>query len=382
MYLFYQSKDVRGNNAVRAIHFWIGSGCDSTVSGAAALRAAELDSQVCASLLLRESEGRESPRFIAYFRQDLIIERHHFDPPQVTLHRVTGLSIPILTELETVCWNNFSSNDVMLLDTQSRGIIFLWLGSSASPLHKRHAINILEGRKENNNNVRIVIVDDGYEQTLSNDDKRLFDEFLNPNERSVLPQPSHKIYQPSPIKLYKCSEQSGKYKVVELKSGPIFRCDLISTSVFLIDRGEICVWAWVGRDVDAREKLEAVRNARGFVKKKNYSTSVRVARASEGEEPPELKTLLRSWEPVKMRPLTLPPSFEPEYMNERPKMAAECQLVDDGSGKKILWRVSKSDGIIEINENGHMDGIFFAGCCYIMKYLYGSGRRERIIVSL
>lgn len=270
----------------------------------------------------------------------------------------------------------------MLLIIQSQGVIFVWIGSGSSALHRRHALRILEEQKDSNDNIKIVIVDDGYEQTLSSNDKNLFDKFLDPNERSVLPQPPRKIYQPSPIKLYKCSEQSGKYKVAELKSGPIFRNDLISNSVFLIDRGETGVWAWVGREVDAREKLEAVRNARGFVKKKNYSSSVPVARAIENEEPTELKTLIKSWEPAKIRPLTLPPSFEPEYMNERPKMSAECQLVDDGSGKKILWRVSMKDGIIEVNEMSHMNGIYFAGCCYIMKYIYGTGRREKIIVSL
>ncbi|XP_063979403.1 villin-like protein quail isoform X2 [Diachasmimorpha longicaudata] len=372
-------KDLKSNNTVRTIHFWIGSSCDSTISGAAALRAAELDSQISATILLRESEGRESARFLAYFRQELTIERIHFERPEVTLHRVTGLSMPILTELETPRWEDFSSSDVMLLDTQMRGIVFLWLGSGANSLHKRHALRLLEVRKENNN-ARVVIVDDGYEQTIRGDDKRLFDSILDPKERAVLPQPPRKIPHSSPIKLYKCCEQSGKYKVAELKSGPIFRSDLVSSAVFLIDRGERGVWAWVGREVDAREKLEAVRNARGFVKKKGYSSCVPVARALEGEEPSELKTLIRNWDPVKSRPLTLPPSFEPEYMTERPKMAAECQLVDDGNGRRILWRVSKKDGMKEVNEHGTLAGVYFAGLCYVMKYCYGSGRRERTII--
>lgn len=287
--------------------------------------------------------------------------------------------MPITTELEDISWENFSSGDVMLLDIQSKGIVFLWLGSGSNSLHKRHAIKILESRQENNN-ARVVIVDDGYEQTLQGEDKNLFDRILDPKKRSVLPQQSQKILQPSPIKLYKCSEQSGKYKVAELKSGPIFRTDLLSNSVFLIDRGETGVWAWVGREVDAREKLEAVRNARGFVKKKGYSPCVPVARAVEAEEPNELKYLLRSWETGKTRPLTLQTSFEPDYMTERPKVAAECQLVDDGSGRKVLWRVSKKDGMKEINENGEYKGIFYAATCYVMRYCYGSGRRERSIV--
>ncbi|KAK0180378.1 hypothetical protein PV327_006022 [Microctonus hyperodae] len=373
-------KEIKGNNAVKTIHFWIGSSCDSTMSGAAALRAAELDAQVGATILFRESEGRESSRFLAYFRQHLRIERMHLENPQMILQRVTGLAIPITIEMETISWEHFSSGDVMILDIQSQGVIFLWLGTNANPLHKRHAVRILEPRKENNN-VRIIIVDDGYEQTLKGEDKKLFDRILDPKARVVLPQSQRHSHTPSAIKLYKCCEQSGKYKVAELKSGPIFRSDLTSNSVFIIDRGEAGVWAWVGREVDAREKLEAVRNARGFVKKKGYSSCLRVARAIEDAEPLEMKSLLRSWEPARSRPLILQTSFDSEYMNERPRMAAECQLIDDGSGKKTVWRVSKRDNMREVKETkDELNGIFYAGVCYIIRYIYGSGRREKSIV--
>jgi len=128
----------------------------------------------------------------------------------------------------------------------------------------------------------VVIVEDGYEQTLAEGDRELFCSVLEPAARVVAPDRQHRVNPPSPIKLYRCSEQSGKYKVAELKSGPILRSDLTSDSVYLVDQGEAGVWAWVGRDVNARERLEAVRNARGFVKKKNYSDGMPVARATEG----------------------------------------------------------------------------------------------------
>lgn len=257
----------------------------------------------------------------------------------------------------------------------SRGIIFLWLGYMAEPLHKRHASRILEMKKENNN-VRVIIVEDGYEQTLRDEDRRVLDEILDPVNRSVAPERNSANYAPSPIKLYKCTEQSNKYKVAEIKSGPIFRPDLASDSVFLLDRGEAGVWAWVGKSVDIKEKLEAVRNARGFIKKKGYSTNVPVARAIEGQEPPEIKCLLRGWETTKPRPLTLPSSFEPDYMNERPKISAECQLVDDGRGDRITWRVNHSGELLEIEDNG----VYYAESCYILQYRYGSGRRCKTIV--
>lgn len=256
-----------------------------------------------------------------------------------------------------------------------RNIVFLWLGSSSDPLHKRHAVNILEMRKKNNNG-RIIIVDDGYEQTLLEEDRQLFASILDPSTRVVKPDRLYRVNMPSPVKLYRCSEQSGKYKVAELKSGPILRSDLTSEAVYLIDRGEAGVWAWVGSNVNAREKLETIRNARGFGKKKNYSNGILVGRALETYEPTEMKVLVRGWSSTKIRPLTLPPNFDPDYMNERPKMATACQLVDDGSGERTLWRVTHKEGMIQIDDKG----IYYAEACYVICYKYGQGRRSRTIV--
>lgn len=181
------------------------------------------------------------------------------------------------------------------------------------------------------------------------------------------------------IKLYKCSEQTGKYKVAELKSGPIFRADLEPDSVFLLDRAEAGVWAWVGRQASPKERLEAVRNARGFVKKKGYSPSVPVGRATEGHEPGELRCWVRGWtDEPRPRPIMLPGSFEPEYMAERPRLAAECQLVDDGTGERRFWRVDRQAGLVELPEDR---GVFYAEACYVLRYKYGFGRRGRCIVS-
>ncbi|XP_033208443.1 villin-1 isoform X2 [Belonocnema kinseyi] len=367
-------KEVKESTVVRAVHFWIGSKCDSMMSSAAALRAAELDSQISATILSREAQGRESPRFLAYFRDQIVIENLHAEQPSCTLHKVTGLTVPILTELDGLSWSNFTSRDVILIDLHSRNIVFLWLGSKAEILHKRHAATVLKRRKENK--AQVFIIEDGYERTLPGEISKLLNDVLNLANRNVVPENREPVPLPSPVKLYRCSEQTGKYKVAELKAGPIFRRDFSSDSVFLIDRGEIGIWAWVGKNVNAREKLEAVRNARGFVKKKDYSASVPVSRAIESQEPLEMKNLVRGWGQVKARPLTLPSSFEPEYMSERPRMAAECQLVDDGSGEKTLWRVNQQQGLIEVDDIG----IFYAETCYIMRYKYGHGRRSRVIV--
>lgn len=258
-------------------------------------------------------------------------------------------------------------------------MVYIWVGSSSHPLHKKHAAKIGELKKENNN-VRIVVVEDGYEQTMRKEDRSLFDSVLNPGSRIVSPGRNdfNKLQIPSTIKLYKCTEQSGKYKVAELKSGPIFKSDLSPSSVFFIDRGEAGVWAWVGREVNSREKLEAIRNARGFVKKKGYSSGTPVARALDGHEPTEMKSLVRGWEEENKRPLILPTKFDPDYMAERPRMAADCQLVDDGTGERKLWKVTSK----EAKEVLRDDGIYYAASCYVMQYWYGAGRKSRVLVSM
>jgi hypothetical protein len=54
-------------------------------------------------------------------------------------------------------------------------------------------------------------------------------------------------------------------------------------------------------------------------------------------------------------------------LHSAPHIAAQEQLIDDGSGKCTVWRVSKSQLVTVIESN---QGIFYSGDCYIVKYTY------------
>jgi Gelsolin repeat len=58
-------------------------------------------------------------------------------------------------------------------------------------------------------------------------------------------------------------------------------------------------------------------------------------------------------------------------------MAAETQLVDDGTGTQELWRVRKF-GLEEVDKK--FEGIFFSGDCYLLKYTYLAGSKEQHIL--
>lgn len=87
---------------------------------------------------------------------------------------------------------------------------------------------------KNETNVQsIVFVDDGYEQSIHNDEKAEFQKYLPLNQRHVLPsepiddEDAEKLHR-NDIRLYRCSDSSGKYRVTELKSGPLLQTDLDS----------------------------------------------------------------------------------------------------------------------------------------------------------
>ncbi|CAB0033789.1 unnamed protein product [Trichogramma brassicae] len=229
------AKDLKDCQSLRAIHFWVGEDCEADTSGAAALRAVELDSQLAcavynnssssssnnnnnnndrsasstqssvacgAHLLMREAQGRESPRFLGYFRhrEFLTVEYPLHDGDDGSsccrLHRVSGTSIAVLTELRPVDWASFSSHDVILLDVPSRSVIFLWLGSTCEPLHKRHAARLIDEllKLKQPNQPRVLVLEDGYEQTLQLEARRVFDEILEPARRYVSPEPVQHIF--------------------------------------------------------------------------------------------------------------------------------------------------------------------------------------------
>lgn len=110
----------------------------------------------------------------------------------------------------------------------SRGIVFLWLGSLSDPLHKRHAVSLLESRKENNNG-RVVVVEDGYEQTLSRDDRELFGNILDPASRVVAPDRCHRINRPVPSSCTDAASNQASTK--SPSSSPDRCCEAISPPI-------------------------------------------------------------------------------------------------------------------------------------------------------
>ena len=74
------------------------------------------------------------------------------------------------------------------------------------------------------------------------------------------------------IKLYLCSDETGSFKVMELKSGPLNHSDLDSNDAFIVDNGLLGIWVWIGKRATKQERTEAMANAQKFIKDKGIMT--------------------------------------------------------------------------------------------------------------
>lgn len=69
--------------------------------------------------------------------------------------------------------------------------------------------------------------------------------------------------------------------------------------------------------------------------------------------------------------------FDATFMNDRLALAAETQLIDDGSGDLKIWRVKKSDAV-EISKEQH--GTFYSGECYVIWYSYDVNQEKKHVL--
>ena len=91
-----------------------------------------------------------------------------------------------------------------------------------------------------------MFVDDGKEMDLPEAERTLFSVYLNPKFRQGLKIDSDELENDevkpnNELKLYKCSEEAGTYRIFEIKSGTLLQTDLNSSVSIYFVRG-LLVW--------------------------------------------------------------------------------------------------------------------------------------------
>lgn len=67
------------------------------------------------------------------------------------------------------------------------------------------------------------------------------------------------------------------------------------------------------------------------------------------------------------RPANLLGKYDAMSLIQRPHLAAESQLIDDGHGEMVIYRVGAKGDIIEIPKRNNI--ALFSGDCYLIHYI-------------
>ncbi|XP_064475215.1 advillin-like [Ornithodoros turicata] len=388
------------------IHFWLGTQTSQEEAGVAAYKTVELDNFLGAtSVQHREVQGFESRRFISYFSRGIRVQSGKADgvytaaddvyPPR--MYHIKGKRKPIVQELPSVSWTHMNDGDVFVIYLYH--IIFVWNGKFSNYVEKIQGAIAAQQLKAENGEGTIIIVDEGTEKQLGSPEKEYFahvlpfDERYVKSHRDVLQNQGFERNPHFEIKLYRCSDENGTLRVTEVKTGPLDQQDLVSQDSFIVDNAEAGIWVWVGKKASQKERVEAMRNAQGFIKKKGYPHCTQVTRVVEGGEPTEFKCLFHNWHKAessvpaaissaKSRAQVAPgktiqTKFDAATLHSNPNLAAQMQLVDDGKGKKELFRVHNADlHPVDPKEQGK----FYSKDCYVVVYIYETDGKEHCLI--
>lgn len=199
-----------------------------------------------------------------------------YDSEPVRLFQMRGKKSPTCVQC-AVAWSSFGSDSIMLLQTGR--YIFVWIGRASSASERINGLRLAGQLRELYGLVghEMATVDDGYEQSMGAERKCDWNQYLSLLKRHVQPVVLVPVdaLPAATFKLYKCGFSNGKYRIEEVKSAHLQQTDLNdATAAFIIDCGWRGVWIWLGRNCMVKDKAEAMRNARGFVKKVCFILSI------------------------------------------------------------------------------------------------------------
>lgn len=382
---------VKNNNKYYDLHFWLGEECSQDESTSAAIFTVQLDDYLGGKpIQYRELQGYESSVFVGYFKGGIKYKAGgvasgftHVVTNDLTAQRlfhIKGRRVVRATEVP-LNWSSFNSGDCFIVDLGSE--IYQWCGSTCNKYERFKAAQVANGIRDNERKGRaqLEVVEEGSEPnaltkvlgkkpTLPAGDDN--DEVADVTNRKM-------------AKLYMVSDASGSMNVsVVAEENPFSQAMLISEECFILDHSaDKKIFVWKGKNANVNERKAAMKTAEDFIQQMNYARNTQIQVIPEGGETPIFKQFFKDWKDrdqsdgfgkvyVKERIANIQQvDFDASKLHESPEMAAQHNMVDDGSGKVEIWRV-ESSGRVPVDPGTY--GQFFGGDCYIILYTYPKGQ--------
>uniref|UniRef100_A0A8C5FUS1 Scinderin like a n=1 Tax=Gadus morhua TaxID=8049 RepID=A0A8C5FUS1_GADMO len=368
------------------IHMWLGSESSADEQGAAAIFATQMDEFLGGGPPSKHAQGHfgsnnclsHSPRYVGVM-VCLVYSGLSGLPPQkggaasgfkhvktndVTAKRLLhlkGRRIIRATEVE-MSWDSFNNNDCFIIDLGKD--IYQWCGSKCNRYERLKSTTVAIGIRDNERSGRsdLHMVDEGDES----------DEIIEVSRVCI-------------------SDATGSMKATLVsEASPFKQADLLLTECYLLDnQADKKLFVWKGPSANAAERNAAMNAAQQYIKQKNYPMHTQIQILPGGGESTLFKQFFCDW---KAKYDTTGPGeaytigsiavveqipFDATALHNNQAMAAQHNMVDDGSGEVKIWRVEEGEKVA-VEQSSY--GQFFGGDCYLILYSYSlGGRRQHII---
>uniref|UniRef100_A0A672T9H1 Macrophage-capping protein n=1 Tax=Sinocyclocheilus grahami TaxID=75366 RepID=A0A672T9H1_SINGR len=379
------------------IHMWMGNECSQDESGAAAIFSTQLDDFLGGGpVQFREVQNNESLTFLGYFKSGIKYKQggvasgfHHVLTNDVDVKRllhIKGRRAIRATEVE-MSWSSFNKGDCFIVDLGKD--IYQWCGSDCNRFERLKASQLAIDIRDNERNGRakLIMVEDGTEPDA-------LTKVLGPKSSIAPATPDDEEVDTSNKKkagLYMISDASGSMKTSVVVQTSPFKQEMLSLDeCYILDNGvDKNVFVWKGPNANTSERKAAMKAAEQFIKEKNYSSKTQIQVLPAGGETTLFKQFFSNW---KDKDQTTGPTkaytigkiahveqipFDASSLHNNKAMAAQHNMVDDGSGKVQIWRV-EGGGRVPVDPSTY--GQFFGGDCYLILYSYKQGSREQHII--
>uniref|UniRef100_A0A3B4DAN9 Gelsolin-like domain-containing protein n=1 Tax=Pygocentrus nattereri TaxID=42514 RepID=A0A3B4DAN9_PYGNA len=377
------------------IHMWLGDECSQDESGVAAIFSSQLDDYFGGKpVQFREVQNNESLTFLGYFKSGIQYKKggvasgfHHVVTNEANVKRllhVKGRRVIRATEVD-FSWASFNKGDCFIIDLGKD--IFHWRGSECNRFETVKASQVAIDIRDNERSGRakLHMVEEGAEpQEIIN--------VLGPITAIAPATPDDEKVDTSNKKkgvLYMISDATGSMKTsVVAQSSPFKQAMLSPDECYILDNGgDNNVFVWKGPNASVGERKAAMKVAQDFIKEKNYSSKTQVIPG--GGETTLFKQFFSDW---KDKDQTTGPSkaytigqiavvkqipFDASTLHSNKAMAAQHNMVDNGSGKVQIWRVEEGERV-PVDPASY--GQFYGGDCYIILYSYKQGSREQHLI--
>ncbi|XP_053568958.1 scinderin-like isoform X1 [Bombina bombina] len=372
------------------LHYWLGSECTQDESTAAVIFTVQLDEYLKGiPVQYRELQEHESNVFLGHFKSGIKYQAggiasgfKHAVTNDVSAQRllhIKGRRVVRAKEV-TFNWSSFNNGDCFIIDVGAD--IYQWCGSKCNKYERLKASQVATGIRNNERQGRanLTVVEEGNEPTA-------LIKILGPMPK--LPEGEDDTDEVADItnrkkaKLYMVSDASGSMEITVVSEASPFSMSMLKTDeCFILDSADNKIFVWKGKGANVNERKTAIKTAEEFITKMNYPATTQIAVFPEEGETPIFKQFFKDWKDkhqsegfgkvvkgsianVKQVP------FDASKLHSSPQMAAQHNMVDDGSGDVEIWRV-ESTGRVPVDPETY--GQFYGGDCYIILYSYRKGK--------